>query len=321
MAHARSRQEARGRRPRAAVCQRAQSNRNCQSVRCLLGGACMLRLPAFATLLARGATRHPRTRRTTRCPHSRAKQRMRATTQVATMDAHMCHAAARRPAAPPDHNPWTRATEGYVPAAARRALDGTQPRFTQVPPTSAPVKMAVFRPCTPRAWSAANIAFQGRRVWTVQRRDASAQHGGSPAGSCLSAGVESGAVATDTAANNDEVEILLHRQRGDASGAAGAEPRGSSAEAPRLVRDRRHGLRGSGAQERGAHRSEGVRSDHEGRRDGKDAGEHREVRLARLRDCSASWWGAKFSVCRLSAGRSLRKDLEIRTTFGVDDPS
>jgi hypothetical protein len=35
------------------------------------------------------------------------------------------------------------------PAAARRALEGTHPRFTQVPPTSPPVKMAVLRPCGP----------------------------------------------------------------------------------------------------------------------------------------------------------------------------
>merc|ERR1719454_1733719 len=33
-----------------------------------------------------------------------------------------------------------------LPLAARRALEGTQPRFTQVPPTSRPEKTAVVRP-------------------------------------------------------------------------------------------------------------------------------------------------------------------------------
>mmetsp|Transcript_48120 Transcript_48120/g.96283 ORF Transcript_48120/g.96283 Transcript_48120/m.96283 type:complete len:205 (+) Transcript_48120:1053-1667(+) len=40
------------------------------------------------------------------------------------------------------------------PAAASRALDGTQPRLTQVPPMSPPVKIAVLRPW-PRACNAA----------------------------------------------------------------------------------------------------------------------------------------------------------------------
>ena len=34
------------------------------------------------------------------------------------------------------------------PLTARSALDGTQPLFTQVPPTTSPSIMAVFNPCT-----------------------------------------------------------------------------------------------------------------------------------------------------------------------------
>jgi hypothetical protein len=88
--------------------------------------------------------------------------------------------------------------------------------------------------------------------------------------------VERGTVATDTAADDDEVIILpLHGQRRKTHGLALAERRRGSTEAPGPADDRGDGLGAGGVKERRACQGESIGGDREGRRDDGDAAKHR----------------------------------------------